>query len=283
LALAAAVMHATWNVLLKSSGDPLRMSARAVGSAVLITGPIGALVWLVVGRPGVSGTMWLMAALSAVAELAYFICLSEAYRRGELSLVYPMARGSATLLAIAAGIVVLGERPGAVELAGILLLLAGIWAVQRPTAAGKATLPALLTGLTIATYNTIDKVGTGRAPVLYGWILSIFTALLLTSWVWLRGRQGIAGLFGLDSRAPSEVMPNWRRSVLMGLFMIASYMLVLIALSLAPLVIVAPVRESAIVLVAIWGVWKLRERERAWLRIGGAAGIVAGLALLVVR
>jgi drug/metabolite transporter (DMT)-like permease len=286
LALITAVMHATWNVLLKSSGDPLRTAARAVRSAVMILGPVGALVWLLAGRPGMPGIAWLMVILSACAELAYFVCLSEAYRRGELSLVYPLARGSAPLLAVAAGIAILGERPGVIELVGILLLLAGIWAIQKPTSAGSATIPALLTGLAIATYSAIDKVGTGNRPLMYGWILAILTTVLLTGWVWLAERGEVSRVLRLH-RPPQGEDPqagtDWRRSILMGLFMTSSYLLVLVALSLAPLVVVAPARESAIVLVTVWGIWKLRERERAWQRLGGAAGIVTGLVLLVVR
>jgi drug/metabolite transporter (DMT)-like permease len=284
LALAAAVMHAAWNVLLKSSGDPLRTSARAIGYAALVIGPVGAVVWLAAGRPGLPGIAWLMAALSAGAELVYFIFLSEGYRRGELSLVYPLARGTAPLLAVGAGIAILGERPGLVEIGGILLLLSGIWAVRKPGRAGPGTIPALITGVTIATYNTIDKVGTGTRPLLYGWVLTMFMAVLLTFWVWQRDR----GMFGPLRRmqppgAPDDEILSRPQSAIMGLFIIGQYMLVLVALSLAPLVVVAPARESAVVLVTLWGVWKLRERDRAWLRIGGAAGIVAGLALLVVR
>jgi drug/metabolite transporter (DMT)-like permease len=283
LALAAAVMHATWNVLLKSSGDPLRTSARAIGSAALVIGPVGAVIWLAVGRPDLPGIAWLMAGLSAVAELAYFIFLSEGYRRGELSLVYPLARGTAPLLAVAAGIAILGERPGAIEVGGILLLLGGIWAVRKPGGAGRGTIPALLTGVTIATYNTLDKVGTGNTPLLYGWVLTMFMAVLLTIWMWFRARGYFRSLLSPQPTNPDHNVPTWPQSTVMGLFIVGQYMLVLIALSLAPLVVVAPVRESAVVLVTLWGVWKLRERERAWLRIGGAAGIVAGLALLVVR
>jgi drug/metabolite transporter (DMT)-like permease len=121
---------------------------------------------------------------------------------------------------------------------------------------------------------------------MYGWILAILTAVLLTGWVWLAERGKVGSVLrlhrppqGVDAQGSTE----WRKSILMGLFMTSSYLLVLVALSIAPLVVVAPARESAIVLVTVWGIWKLRERERAWQRLGGAAGIVTGLALLVVR
>jgi len=107
LVLGAAALHATWNVLLKTSENPLHAAARAVtSSAVLLTIPVAAL-WYAGGRPGLPPTGWLLSLVSGVLELAYFIFLSIAYTRGELSMVYPLARGTAPLLAVAIGLTVL--------------------------------------------------------------------------------------------------------------------------------------------------------------------------------
>src|SRR5439155_14081913 len=110
-------------------------------------------------RPGLPPQAWLLAGLSGMAELAYFIFLSAAYRCGDLSAVYPLARGTAPLLAVLAGLAILGERLSALELAGVACLLAGIWAARKPGAAGPAVRSALLTGVCIATYSAIDRVG----------------------------------------------------------------------------------------------------------------------------
>src|SRR5947209_4391451 len=108
LVLAAAVLHATWNILLKTSGDPLRVAGRAMTASAVLTAPLALAAWLLLGRPGFGA--WPLAALSAVLETAYLIFLSAAYRRGDLSLVYPLARGTAPLLAVLAGLLILHER-----------------------------------------------------------------------------------------------------------------------------------------------------------------------------
>ena len=110
LVLVAAVLHAGWNVLLKTSGDTLWTAVRlqAIGTAILL--PIGIAAWLWNGRPGVSAEAFGLAVASGVVEAIYFVCLSAAYSRGALSLVYPLARGSAPLLAVAVGIFLLNER-----------------------------------------------------------------------------------------------------------------------------------------------------------------------------
>jgi len=162
LALAAAVVHGTWNVLVKVSGDPLTTFQRGTVLAVLIgTLPV-AIAWFAIGRPSISVAAIGFAVASAVFELAYLWLLSAAYGRGELSVVYPIARGSAPLLAVVIGIAVLGERLSALQLAGVVLLLGGILAVTVPQTSGRATFPALMTGVAIAAYTAIDR-GSGRA------------------------------------------------------------------------------------------------------------------------
>ena len=123
LALAAAVVHGTWNVLVKVSGDPLTTFQRATVLAVLISAVPVAIAWFAIGRPSLSVAAIGFAVVSAVFELAYLWLLSAAYRRGELSVVYPIARGSAPLLAVVIGLAVLGERLTGLQLAGVGLLL----------------------------------------------------------------------------------------------------------------------------------------------------------------
>jgi drug/metabolite transporter (DMT)-like permease len=287
--MVAAVFHATWNVLLKSSGDPLLTTARAVTSSALLVAPLGAALWLFSGRPGLPAEAWLLAILSTLFELAYFTFLSEAYRRGELSAVYPLARGSAPVFAVLAGLVLLHESLSLTEYAGVACMLLGLWAVRRPAGGSAAVVPATLTGLCIATYSAIDSVGVHLVPPwLYAWVLWSLTAILLAGWVWT-GTAARVHEVVVSRKHASElscspaVELDWPRSVLVGLLMTLTYTIVLFALRLAPLTIVVPVRESAILLVAGWGIWRLRETGGAWLRLGGAVGIVAGVALLALR
>ena len=282
LALAAAAIHGTWNVLVKVSGDPMRTFRRSTVVAAVVITPITLVVWLILGRPGITPAAAGLAAVSAAIELLYLVLLSAAYKRGELSVVYPIARGSAPLLAVAAGLGVLGERLTAGQMAGVALLLLGILAVTLPQTSGRATVPALLTGVSIAAYSAVDRVGVRLStPWLYGWLLIVLLAigLLITMWVgsWLARRRGSP-----DRRLEGQETPPvpWPQAAVIGIFMWGGYLLVLAALSIAPLSVVAPVRETAIVAVAVWGVWKLRERRGAAMKLLGASATLVGVALL---
>src|SRR2546421_2048783 len=169
-------MHGTWNVLVKTSADPLITIYRStVMAAAIMTPP--AVVALVVIRPAINPVALGFAAASGVLEVTYMWLLSTAYARGEISVVYPIARGSAPLLAVAIGLGVLGERLAGVQLVGVALLLAGILAVTIPQTGGRGTVPALLTGAGIACYTAIDRVGVRlTTPWLYGWVLILLMA-----------------------------------------------------------------------------------------------------------
>lgn len=268
LVFAGAGMHAAWNVLLKGSSDPLRVSQRAlvVGTGLFAV-PVLAL-WAATGRPGLSPAGWACVGVSALAEVLYFGFLSRAYRHGELSFVYPIARGSGSLLAVGLGLVALGERLSPLQLLGVAALLAGIWAVRRPSGSGPLG-AALATGACIACYIVVDRIGVRQGPPwLFGWMVFALCAVMLTAW--LRWR-------------PSALpVPAWRTSLAVGSLMTTVYYLVLFALAIAPVAVVAPARESAIVLVSAWGVLRLREREGLTLKLAGAAAILAGVVLLVV-
>jgi drug/metabolite transporter (DMT)-like permease len=271
LVLVAAVLHAAWNALLKASENPLSLAARAVTWGTLVSLPAVAVAWFLTGRPGLPLAGWLLALASAFLELIYFIALSTAYRRGELSFVYPIARGTAPLLAVVVGLLLLGERLHPAGGLGVVALLAGIWAVRRPASAGSALWPALLTGVMIAAYTSLDRIGVRLGPPwIYGWLLWFFGAVFLIAYTTIRRVPG------------SRLTEEPRTSATVGMLMTAAYFMILFALSVAPLAIIAPLRESAIVLVTAWGIWRLRERRGAWIRLAGALAIVAGIALLTV-
>ena len=298
LVLVAAVLHAGWNVLLKTSGDTLWTAVRlqAIGTAILL--PVGVAAWLWNGRPAVSGEAFGLAIASGVVEAIYFVCLSAAYKRGALSLVYPLARGSAPLLAVAVGIFLLGERLAPLALAGVASLLVGILLVARPwqalQSAGAAQRGAigfaLATGASIATYSAIDRLGVrATEPWLYGSILAVAATTFLAVTVIVGRRVGFlapAPVADPEARpANGPLPPGPLRDAIAGVLALAAYLLVLVAYSIAPLATVAPLRESGIVLAAAWGTLRMGEaagRRDAGSRIAAAGLVVIGAILLAV-
>ncbi|MFI5259907.1 MAG: GRP family sugar transporter [Candidatus Limnocylindrales bacterium] len=283
---AAAVLHVSWNVLVKTSGDPRRASTlgMAVGAAVIV--PAAIVLWLASDRPGIRADAAALAVVSGLLETVYFVLLSAAYRRGNLSVVYPIARGTAPLLAVLVGWGVLGEQIRPLGWLGVALLLAGILAIQRPwrvlrlkaarapnRTADLAVVFALLTGLAIVAYSAVDRVGVRLvSPWLYAGIMWPVSVGGLLAWAWLARHE------------PAFPPPGERlRGAVVGLLTLAAYLLVLLAYTLAPLAVVAPLRESAIVLASGWGAFRLAEagtsREAA-LRVGAAAVVLAGAAVL---
>jgi drug/metabolite transporter (DMT)-like permease len=255
---------------------------RATVAAGLIITPPTAVVWLLTGRPAISPAAAGWCALSASLELTYLWLLAAAYRRGELSAVYPIARGSAPLLAVAAGLGLLHERLTVVQLVGVGLLLLGILAVAVSQSSGRATLPALLTGVAIAAYTAVDRVGVRlTTPWLYGWLLVVLLAIAVPVSVWVAARLTVRRKAPSDHlRASPSLGPG--KAILIGTFMWGGYLLVLWALSLAPLSVVAPVRETAVVGVAVWGVWRLHERQSVAMKLSGALATLVGVALLAL-
>ena len=289
LVLVAAVLHAGWNVLLKMSGDPLRTAVRlqAIGTAVLV--PFGAWAWLAHGSPAIDGGGVALALASGILEAGYFVFLSSAYARGDLSLVYPLARGSAPIISIAVGLGLLGERLSGPALVGVGCIVVGIMLVARPwravRAAGRhhrgAIGFALLTGTMIAAYSTVDRLGVRVLdPWLYGSFLAVFATIILTTVAVLGRRSGIIA----TPPATERPTPLWRDAVT-GVLSLGAYLLVLFAYSLAPLAAVAPLRESGIVIAAAWGALRLGEaagRREAGARIAAAALVVVGAVLLAL-
>jgi drug/metabolite transporter (DMT)-like permease len=179
------------------------------------------------------------------------------------------------------GLGLLGERLAAPQLIGVGLLLAGILAVTLPQTSGRATLPALATGVAIAAYTAIDRVGVRlAAPWLYGWLLVVILATGLVVARWVGARLARPSIDAGRLQVPKPI--RWGQAIVVGLFMWIAYLLVLVALSIAPLSVVAPVRETAVVAVAVWGVWRLRERKAAALKLAGAVATLLGVALLAL-
>jgi uncharacterized membrane protein len=279
----SAVLHVAWNVRLKTAGDPLRAATVGMLAATAAIVPVGAIAWWLSDRPVLPPEGIALGIASGTVEAAYFVLLSAAYRRGDLSVVYPIARGTAPLLAVAFGVGILGERLGVAGFAGVALLLVGFLLLQRPwralqghTGLDPSIAFALATGVTIASYSAIDRVGTRLIePFTYAAILWVTTSVVLVLWVRL-----VAG-GDVFSGGSTEV----RRSAVGGWLTLGAYLLILVALSVAPLSGVAPLRESATVFAAAWGSVRLGEavsRGDSARRIGASVAIVAGALLLAV-
>ena len=269
LVLASAWAHAGWNLLAKGAegGAAFVWLATVVATALYAPTLVGGID---LGRDA----LVLMAGSGALHAL-YFVLLQRGYATGDLSLVYPLARGTGPLLSTALAILVLGERPGIVALAGAALIVTAVLSLGTRPSEGTAEgiVFALLTGVSIAGYTLWDKQAVdehGLSPVTYFWGTNAINALLLTPWV-LRNRERL-------SRA-------WRtsrgRAVAVGILSPGAYILVLFALARAPVSYVAPARETSILLATLLGVTVLGEGD-ARRRAVAAAGIVLGVAALAV-
>jgi drug/metabolite transporter (DMT)-like permease len=285
----AALMHAAWNVLLKRSGDPLITSGRAMIAGSIVTAPFAVAAWWIGGRPGIPPEAFALGILSGLIEVVYLILLAGAYRRGDLSVVYPIARGTAPLLSIAAGVGLLGERLGPVGALGVAALVGGLLVVQRPwrflrggPIVEKAVPWALACGVTIATYSTIDRVGARLTePWLFAAILFPVTAAGMAVVITVAGRRTADG----RRTSPGAAM-SWSRSAAAGLLAVMTYVLILAAFSIAPLSVVAPLRESAIVLGSAWGALRMGEARGgrdATRRLIAAGLIVVGVVLVALE
>jgi uncharacterized membrane protein len=288
----SAGLHVAWNVRLKTAGDPLRAATVGMLAATVGIVPVGIIAWAVAGRPALPVEGVLLGVLSGLIEAGYFVLLAAAYRRGDLSVVYPVARGTAPLLAVAIGVGVFGERLGVAGSIGVVCLLIGFLVLQRPwraialarsggagarkAAADSAILFALATGVAIATYTAIDRLGTRQIDVFtYAAILWVTCALLLALWIAI-----VAG--GDLMRYGPEAS---RRAAVGGVLTLAAYLCILVALSVAPLSGVAPLRESATVFAAAWGSVRMGEasdRAEVVRRVGASVLIVGGALLLAV-
>ncbi len=283
LVAVSAILHVAWNVRLKTAGDPLRTATIGMMAATVGIVPAGLAAWLLAGRPALPVEGIVVGILSGVVEAGYFVLLSAAYKRGDLSVVYPIARGTAPLLAVAVGVGLLGERLGLAGSVGVVLLVAGFLVLQRPWRAlqghrgfDPSIAFALATGVTIATYTALDRVGARLIdPLTYAAILWPTSVVILVVWIRVVGGGGL----GTIER------PELRSAAVGGWLTLGAYLLILWALSVAPLSGVAPLRESATVVAAAWGSMRLGEaadRSETVRRVGASALIVGGALLLAI-
>lgn len=266
LALAAALIHASWNLLVARSEDPQSATALAAVASVVLPLPLVLATW-----DATPAVLW-FAVASGALELAYLVLLAAAYRRSELSLVYPLARGLAPVLVLAAGVLVLGVAHSAAQIAGVGLVAVGVVLVRgfRGGAPLSHVVLALAIACCIAGYTTLDKTGVTHAgPVTYYELVMGWPAVL-----YLGGLTAARGV----SRVRRELRPA---TLVAGVGMFGAYAMALAALQLAPAASVAAVRETSVVMATAMSAVLLREAVGPR-RLAGAALVAVGVAALAL-
>ncbi len=285
LILSAACIHASWNLLAKRAGG----GAAFVWAAAVA----GTLIWLpiTIARGEFQQVQWTPIVLvfllgSGVLQTLYFVTLQRGYKVGDLSVVYPLARGTGPLFSTLGAILLLGERPTPLGLLGAGLIVVGVFIIARNAAAVGATaqghgglnqrqaiLFGVLTGLFIASYTLWDKFAVSRLhlpPVLYDTISVAVRAILLLP---------------IGLRLWPQVVGLWREHkveiVGVGFFSELAYILVLVAMQTTPVLYTAPLREVSILIATVMGAVLLREGNLRR-RLPAAAAILLGVITLAL-
>lgn len=290
LVLLAGLIHASWNIAAKKAKGDIRFSAFTAWVMLVAWAPLGLyLGWQEV--PSWGWPQWACVIASAVVHVLYFVCLLRGYRKADLTVVYPVARGSGPLLSSLAAVLLLGERLSPLAIAGIAAMIGGVFLIaggpgvwRMASAAGHTPESAalrqrllnglgygLLTGLFIATYTVIDGYGVKvlmLSPILLDYVGNVFRLFLVTPAL-LRDRAATRAEWRLQ----------WKYAVWVGVVSPVSYVLVLYALQIAPLSHVAPAREISMLFAALLGGHLLGEQDR-WLRLAGAGLIALGVMTL---
>jgi drug/metabolite transporter (DMT)-like permease len=262
LALAAAFLHAGWNVLLRGSDDVAARTVVVLCLSVVLFAPVAAFTW----RVHVAALPYIAA--SAVLEAVYFVLLTAAYRRRELSVVYPIARGSAPVFVLLGTAVVLSRAGHGAQVAGVLLVACGVLLVRGLRRGVEGIGIGLAIGVLIASYTLVDKEGLHHAaPIAYLELVLLPIALVaLPAYVWRWGFH------------PFTAQLNWSTlGAAIGSF--GAYVLFLFALRLTAAPGVAAVRETSVVIAALLAAVFLRERVTLW-RLAGAVAVAGGVAIL---
>lgn len=276
LVLIAALLHALWNLLAKRAQGGIPFTWLFSLLTVVLWAPV-IVVYGVVWRPMLGWFALLFILGSALFHLAYFLVLQRGYRYGDLSVVYPLARGTGPLLAMSGAILLLDERPTWLAMIGALLIIAGVFAIAggpamvRRRAAVSGVGYGLVTGLLIAAYTLWDKYAVSTvlvAPLLLEYGASAGRTLLL--------------LPAIRTRT-DEVRYEWctHRWEAVGIAVLSSlaYILVLTAMITAPVSYIAPARELSILFGALLGTWLLKEGNMRS-RMFAVTIMLAGILLL---
>jgi drug/metabolite transporter (DMT)-like permease len=270
----AAIFHASWNALAKGRRDIfVFFFGLTVVALVIFAAPFAYFANL--HPPTWRGAPFVV--VSALTQIAYYIFLSRAYARNDLSFAYPIARGTGVLLVPLFAMPIFGDRPTALAWCGIALILIGVaWmhspgfnrALEKGNLRSAFSAPIILTGISIATYSLIDSAGVKRVhPLVYLYLTFAVIAVLMAPYILMKKREALY----------AEVRQRW--PVLAGgLAVFGTYCIVLAAFRLAPVSYVVPMREMSIVFGALLGVRLLNEpfgRTRILSCVVVAIGVLA--------
>jgi drug/metabolite transporter (DMT)-like permease len=267
LVLAAAFAHAGWNFLAKGAAGGAGFVWLSMVVATVVYLPVMG-VALAVDRGQLGWTALGLMVGSGLLHALYFTLLQRGYAVGDLSIVYPLARGTGPLLSGAAAIVFLGERPSALALAGGLIIIAAVFSLVGRRGSREAVVFAVLTGVAIASYTLWDKHAVGPSelsPIIYNVGTNLTVALVLTPVVL---RHGVP-------------RGDLRRAAGVGVLSPLAYVLILYALARAPVSVVAPARETSILIGVLLGTTVLAEGERRR-RLLCAGAILVGVTALAL-
>jgi drug/metabolite transporter (DMT)-like permease len=273
LALTAAVLHASWNLAVKTSGDRAALAWGQFAVGGLVGLPL--LLWS--GLP--HGGAWPFLAASALVHVLYVEGLVRAYHHGDFSFAYPLARGGGAIVAATLGAAVLGDTLPVLGWVAIAVVAVGLVSTVRPSTSRPSIRWAAWTAVVIGSYTVIDAAGARHAGgsvglrLAYGLTLTALAAVALTAVGVARGRLG-------DLRRAARADPA--RMALAGVALTAAYSLVLVAVTIRGVSVgyVATLRESSVVLGALAGWLLLRERLGA-ARVVSSCVVLAGMVGLV--
>lgn len=265
--LAAALLHASWNLVVKGSSERLVAAAAQVVLGGLVFLPV--VIWR--GYPTeVFG--YLLA--SALIQVAYIYTLATAYDRADLSFVYPLARGTAPLLLAVAGLTGLGGAVSGRGWLALAMICGGVIALGLSAESHRGVGWSLLTGVLIATYIGIDGTGVRGTDDTFAYTAALYAStavLLFPLTLAVRGAGTVRAALRLE----------WKRHLVAGAAGLGSYGLLLYASRLAPLSLVAAARETGVVFATIGGWWFLNERVTRG-RAAASMLIAAGVTLLAL-
>ena len=272
--LAAAACHAGWNALLKLNVAPVVATVLVAVAAGLLVLPLLPIT------PLPAAAAWPYIVASAIIHVAYFVALAEAYRWGDLSQVYPIARGTAPLLTAALASLWLNEALGSNGWAGVIVLAAGILLLTVKGARKlapfdhRAVAFALATSLTITAYTLVDGIGARLAG----------SALAYTVWLFI-GDGITMAIYGALRVGPSllkDFRAHWRIATAGAALSTAAYAIAIWAMTVAPIALVAALRETSVLFAALFGTVLLREPLLP-VRLVAALLVMAGALLLRFR
>lgn len=268
LALTAAVLHASWNLLVKQSAD----RRLALWGQFTIGGAISAVVlaiWSISASP--PDIAWRWAIISGATHVPYLMLLSRAYDRGDFSMSYPIVRGAGALAAAAGGVLLLNDSLSVTSTIGIVIAVLGLFVLAK-SGSWHVVGAALAVASTIAVYSVVDGHGTRQSqPVAYALALNIAAAFFVSLYASVHSRKQMI----------PTLKAHWKVMSLAGVFSTVAYMLVMIAYRHAPVGYVASLRESSVVIAAFAG-WKMLDEGDHKRRIASAAIVLAGLVVLVI-